>query len=570
MQERSLQEASGVRWNREEIARKLSEYTASAGGVGPGPSQRTICQELRVPRSTLQYRLTRQGSLDEAPEVIAFFESPAGVRFLHRLVVGAQFVMNLEGNCGIRLVCQYLELTGLAHFVASSYGSQQQVSQVMEEQVVAFGHMEKVRLGSQMSRKTITVCEDENFHSDVCLVGIEPVSNFILLEEYAANRSAATWTEKLARAIEGLPVDVIQGTSDEAKGICAHVSTDLGAHHSPDLFHIQQELVKGTSVALAGRVTHAEQMVSRSVKAVTRHQTAKADDERGPRRPGRPVDFDTRIQQAQAQESQARVQLETALSRQQRVKKAIHGIRADYHPYDVESGQPKSSEQVSAELTQHFAEVVEVAQEAGLPERCRQKIRKAKRMVTQMVATIAFVVLSVTAKIEALRLTPKQEKAMLTQLIPALYLKRLAAQAQTADTRHTFHDKAEQLLAPLMARNGPFSQLNNEDLAVVEQVAQECAHLFQRSSSCVEGRNGVLALRHHHLHRIRSRRLAALTTIHNYVATRHDGTTAAERFFGAPPKDVFEWLLDRVDLPGRPAQKRSQAKKKKSLLQAAT
>ena len=231
MQDVSGQETPAVRWNRDEIARKLSEYTASAGGVGQGSSQRTICEDLRVPRSTLQYWLTRQGSIDESPEVIAFFESPAGVRFLHRLVVGAQFVMNLEGNCGIRLVCQYLELTGLAHFVASSYGSQQQVSQVMEEQTVAFGQTEKTRLGRQMRRKEITVCEDENFHSEVCLVGIEPASNFIVLEEYAANRSAATWTEKLARATEGLPVDVIQGTSDEAKGICAHVKTDLGAHH---------------------------------------------------------------------------------------------------------------------------------------------------------------------------------------------------------------------------------------------------------------------------------------------------------------------------------------------------
>lgn len=570
MQDVSRQETSSAQWNRDEIARMLSEYTASSSGVGQGPSQRTICEGLQVPRSTLQYWLTRQGSIDEAPEVIAFFESPAGVRFLHRLVVGAQFVMNLEGNCGIRLVCQYLELTGLAHFVAASYGSQQRVSQTMEEQTVAFGHSEKTRLGGQMRRKEITVCEDENFHSEVCLVGIEPASNFILLEEYAANRSAATWTEKLARATEGLPVDVIQGTSDEAKGICAHVRTDLGAHHSPDLFHVQQELVKGTSVALAGQVKQAEQAVSRSAQAVTRHQMAKTDYERGPRGPGRPADFDTRIQQAQAQESQARGQLETTLSRQQRVKDAIHGIRTDYHPYDVENGQSKSSQQVSDELTQHFAEVAQVAQEAGLSERCRQKIRKAQRMVTQMVATIAFVVLSVTAKIEALSLTPSQEEAVFTQLIPALYLTRLAEQAQTTDTRHTVDDKAEQLLAPLRARNGPFSQLNTEDLAVVEQVAQECAHLFQRSSSCVEGRNGVLALRHHQLHCIRPRRLAALTAIHNYVATRHDGTTAAERFFGEPPKDVFEWLLERVDLPGRPAQKRSQTKKKKSLLQAAT
>jgi hypothetical protein len=89
-------------------------------------------------------------------------------------------------------------------------------------------------------------------------------------------------------------------------------------------------------------------------------------------------------------------------------------------------------------------------------------------------------------------------------------------------------------------------------------VAQECAQLFQRSSSCVEGRNGQLALHHHRLHRISDRKLAALTTVHNYFIRRRDGTTAAQRFFDAKTRYLFEWVLDHVDLPGRPAQKRAQ------------
>ncbi|HEY85831.1 MAG TPA: hypothetical protein G4N96_12060 [Chloroflexi bacterium] len=75
--------------------------------------------------------------------------------------------------------------------------------------------------------------------------------------------------------------------------------------------------------------------------------------------------------------------------------------------------------------------------------------------------------------------------------------------------------------------------------------------IFQRSSSCVEGRNGLLALLHHSLHRLSNRKLSALTTVHNYFVKRRDGTTAAERFFSSPPKDLFEWLLERVDIPGR-------------------
>ena len=51
-------------------------------------------------------------------------------------------------------------------------------------------------------------------------------------------------------------------------------------------------------------------------------------------------------------------------------------------------------------------------------------------------------------------------------------------------------------------------------------------------------------------------RLQALTAVHNYVVRREDGTTAAERFFGAKQRDAFAWLLQRLpDLP-RPAAKR--------------
>ena len=95
-----------------------------------------------------------------------------------------------------------------------------------------------------------------------------------------------------------------------------------------------------------------------------------------------------------------------------------------------------------------------------------------------------------------------------------------------------------------------------EKTRAVQEAAVEIAGLFQRSSSCVEGRNGRLSLQQHGHSRVSERRLKALTVIHNYMVKRADGTTAAQRFFGQGHKDVFSWLLDRMpDLP-RPAQQR--------------
>ena len=553
-------------WSREEVAGKIIDFEQAAKHFA---SQRQLAEELEIPRSTLQHWLKRKDSIDAAPEVVAFFESPAGVAFLHRLVLAAHFVMTLLGPCGIRLVCMFLELSGLDRFVAASYSSHQEVSTAMEEAVVEFDKEEKRHLAEEMEPKKVTVCQDETFHPEICLVAIEPVSNFILLEKYASNRKADEWTASMQEATEGLPIEVIQSTSDEGKGILHHVKEELGAHHSPDLFHVQQELVKGTSVVLEAKKSQAQKTVEEATQELHRHQEEKEAYLSSHREPGRPPDFDKRILEAQQNKAKADEALEIAHTHQERAKKAIQDIGEVYHPYDTETGVIKSAEEVSLSLEKCFSEIEEVASEASLPERCLKRIKKAKRVVVNMVATIAFFFLMVRAKVEALGLPLEVEEAVFHNLIPGIYFNLVSEKAKSAEQRHKLRKLSEDLLAPLRARDGPFCGLDQEDRRLIEQVAEECAQLFQRSSSCVEGRNGQLSLRHHSMHRISDRKLAALTTVHNYFVKRSDGTTAAERFFGTRPRNLFEWVMGRVDLPGRPAQKRSQPKRKEYLSAAA-
>src|SRR5205823_14968832 len=118
---------------------------------------------------------------------------------------------------------------------------------------------------------------------------------------------------------------------------------------------------------------------------------------------------------------------------------------------------------------------------------------------------------------------------------------------------------AREVGAGLGAGVGPPAEVSAAEWERAGWLAQDCAGWFVRSSSCVEGRNGQLALRHHGLHRLSTRKLGVLTILHNYWVQRADGTTAAERFFGAPPRDLFAWLLERVPRPARPACRRQKA-----------
>ena len=139
-----------------------------------------------------------------------------------------------------------------------------------------------------------------------------------------------------------------------------------------------------------------------------------------------------------------------------------------------------------------------------------------------------------------------------TQLALGLYLKRAAKKARTAAERSSILAVSASLLDQARDPSSLFMALDLSVRQPIETVIVACLALFVRSSACVEGRNGHLARYHHGLHRLSEPRLKALTVIANYYALRPDRTTAAERFFGNKPDDLFLWLLDRIDLPALP------------------
>ena len=126
-------------WSREEVVSNLIQFQQ----IRAKKSQRQATKELGIPRTSLQHWLKRQDELEVSPSVKAFFESPEGLAFLHRLVMAARFVILLFSNGSIRTVCFFLELSGLNAFAASSFGVQQKSAVAMEEELVVFGQQER-------------------------------------------------------------------------------------------------------------------------------------------------------------------------------------------------------------------------------------------------------------------------------------------------------------------------------------------------------------------------------------------------------------------------------------------
>jgi hypothetical protein len=174
------------------------------------------------------------------------------------LLIATHYEFTKVGSASIHNVCHFIELAGLSSFVANSYGTQQRVSENIDNYIINFEQEERERLSKGMPKKKISLCEDETFHPDICAVAIEPVSNFIIVEEYVEKRFGSTWNQVVEAGISGLPVEVIQVTSDLATGLINHAKKGLGVHHSPDVFHVSNEIIKGTSVALSSKVSKAQ------------------------------------------------------------------------------------------------------------------------------------------------------------------------------------------------------------------------------------------------------------------------------------------------------------------------
>ena len=219
-----------------------------------------------------------------------------------------------------------------------------------------------------------------------------------------------------------------------------------------------------------------------------------------------------------------------------------------HHPIDLKSGQLQTAKGMEERFNAQFKIVDDCANEAGLSERCENRIVKARRAFDAIVCYMKYFFVVYAAFVEGLRLSSGQEEFFNEVIFPLSYLRvswrRLPKKAI---------EENKQLLQSLeaKARDAPWPEELKEELMRKER---EMAEIFQRSSSCVEGRNGVLSLNYHRFHRLNERALKALTIVHNFDTRRKDGTTAAERFFGVGHECLFDSLMANVRIPGKPKQ----------------
>ena len=524
------------------IARKIIAFQELINLEKKKKSAKEAADLLEVPNSTMQ-SWREQESLQKVPiELKSFFSTPVGAVFLQRLVIAAMKLLKC-GPGGIRGMQEFLRNSGLDLFVASSEGALQSFWKRCEIKILDFGNSEEKRLATTMRLRKITVGLDEMFRSHLpCLVAIEVVSNYILLEKFTEDRTADTWIKELQPRLKEVNVGLSQVVSDLCGAIRASTKA-LGAVHSPDLFHSQHDISKATSAALSSQERSAEKALNNAEEKLKRsprklHLSGKNCGEQ------RQCD----VKEATHDRDRLKVEFEKKKKRREAVKSAVREMGEIHHPIDLQTGKVQTALDIESKFNERLKTAKECAEEAKLSKSSMDRIEKARRAFDLITCYVKYFFIIYTAFVEGLRLSPDQEKFFNEVVFPLCYLKMIWRRL----TKKAKEEQCE-LLRILEAKIRD-SHWPEEIIKELMKQGWELAETFQRSSSCVEGRNGALSLNHHRFHRLNARTLKALTIVHNFDAKRPDGTTAAERFFEAKHANLFDSLVANVRIPGRPQQ----------------
>lgn len=505
-------------------------------------SGRDITTLLHVPNSTMQtWRGKKMEKEAMEDEVTVFFATPAGSSLLSRIVLAIMY----NNKCGASGICgaqEALRHSGLCKYVATSAGALQEFWLRCEDCILIFGKQWEQKMAEIMKAKKITIILDEMFRKKMpCLVAIEAVSNYILLEKFTDDRTAETWKKELENVTKELPVTIGQVASDLC-GAIRSLANEYDASHSPDLFHGQYEISKATSGALNSQERSAEKAFNEAEDYVKK-VTSK------PRR----IVLEEMKKQQEDQEAAInrrdilKASYEERKERREKTQEAKKELGKIYHPINLETGKMQSSEVVEKKFEEQFKIIDKNVESAGLAESSKDRVEKAKRAFALMVDFLRrFLIVFATTMLN-MQLDVGQEIFFKEVAFPLCYLNMIWRRLPKKEK-----ERLGQLLKDLQKRLQDGAWTEDFKKTIMER-GKELAGAFQRSSSCVEGRNGVLSLLMHRFHYLSPKTLKVLSIVHNFgVKRKDDGSTAAERFFGSKHGELFEYLVENVKIPEKP------------------
>ena len=518
---------------------KLSAHVAEFGRR----SLRTIAKALGMSKDTVARGLNAIDKRAQHPES-HFWETPEGQAWLLLLFTATLYVFGLKGNQGAERMSEFFKLLRLDRHIGVSPTTLRTCKRAMEEALLEFQRSQEARQkeAGPADREIVASGDETWFNDQPVLVLMELASGYILVEEAAADRSYETWNATAQTRLAALGLQVRHFISDRGKALVKLATAGLGCVAGADIFHAQYGLSKWLGRSLHGKLGRATQKLhdAQAQLAKLTEKGASATE--------------ISAQQQRVQEQHARV--EVIQAGKEAYSTVQHTISTAVHAFDVADNQPQSSEQVAVRLEDQAQQLEQIAHDYTVQDN-KDALGKFRRQIEDVASSIDAW-WTWTKESLAVHIGAELRQWLLYVLLPVIYWHAQVQKTRHPELRAVYETALHQAQAAYAAH--PVTRtLSEQDLERWRTWAEWASGNFQRASSAVEGRNGVLSQSYHNGRGLTARRLGALTVIHNYDTRRSDGSTPAERLYGTQFPDVFEWLLEHMgDLP-LPRQSRPRA-----------
>jgi hypothetical protein len=493
-------------------------------------SIRSLADRTGLSKSSVHRHLQAMDRRNCYPES-SFWETPAGRAWLIRLVVATLYTFALKRGVGMETISEFLMRLHLETHVGCSPSALRSLMQKLEVILVEIGQRWEQEGVESGEVREIVGGVDETFLQLLMLVFLDLPTGYLILEETAADRSYETWHKLVKGRLETLSTGVLYLVSDRAKALVRLALTGLKCLSMPDFFHVAHDIVKCYSLALGRHLRQAHKRLQEAQERVAKHV------ERDPASPAR--------LKAQAELEASQAEVERWEEAKVTYRDHLESLSLGLHPFEPSDSTPQTSEQVETSLRATVTAIQEWAARYGLASR-EEAMAKVLKQLPDLAALIDFWWACVWRDVAGFALSPLWKSWIQECLLPLMYW-----QAQLTRTRGRRHKaKIKQALETVQARfmaHAITQGLEPELLKQWQDWAAQRVSAFQRTSSAVEGRNGVLSGLHHNHRGLPKQRFQVWRVLHNFDCRASDGSTPASRFFNHEFPDLFEAVLSHID-----------------------
>ncbi len=244
----------------------------------------------------------------------------------------------------------------------------------------------------------------------------------------------------------------------------------------------------------------------------------------------------------------------------------LHALSQAIHPFDLNTGESQFGLELPTRLQSILANLERLGQTYA-PTRASAAIDVWLRQIPNLSGTIHAWWQWVLQALCSQTQDPDLQNWVLTVLLPWVYWHQQTEKTRHSQLKQGYQQATQQAHTRFLAHSFTQTQTHAQQQQWIDWAIWICAK-FQRTSSAVERRNGYLSRLHHANRGFTEQTLKVLTVIHNFDLKRDDDTTAAQRLFGKPFPDLFDWVvLNMGELP-RPRRTQKARISKKPTVQA--